>query len=404
MVAYSEFIELSQSGDSDARGQAAHMAAQAYLNHVGPADEQAALYAALVGFLDDPSVKVRAALAYALLHAREAPRPIMLALMADSAVIARAVAQYSPVLIDADLLALIRRGDSSLLVPMALRQAVSPRLAEALLATGDRATVLTLLERPDLTLTPEQFARIAEGLATDDAHMRGLLLARADLPAPVRLKLVQVVALALRQLRVVKGAVAPERLERLLQRATDGALAAIGEHEAGHGRTGFAAAAVSAEQINARVMIHAVVNGHILFFAACITELSGVRQAKVYALLDKGGRAALNALLARCGLGPASRQLLARLIQLARMADLADDVAARHFVVTALTEELIAEHDGDIPTEIEDAFAYLSEQNVMLARQAARGVMAGFARDEAAAARAMLEQPGAELPVVLPAA
>ena len=104
MVAYQEFVSLSQSPDSEERGSAAHLSALVYLNHTGPADEQAALYAALIGFLDDPSVKVRAALAYGLLHSSEAPRPIMLALLHDSTIIARAVLQYSPVLIDADFL------------------------------------------------------------------------------------------------------------------------------------------------------------------------------------------------------------------------------------------------------------------------------------------------------------
>src|SRR3569833_4618951 len=108
MVAYQDFVALSQSGDSEARGQAAQLAAQAYLQHSGPADEHAALYAALIGFLDDPSVRVRAALAYGLLHTYEAPRPILLALLQDSEVISRAVAQYSPALIDADLFGFFR--------------------------------------------------------------------------------------------------------------------------------------------------------------------------------------------------------------------------------------------------------------------------------------------------------
>jgi hypothetical protein len=56
-------------------------------------------------------------------------------------------------------------------------------------------------------------------------------------------------------------------------------------------------------------------------------------------------------------------------------------MTARHFVVTALTEELIVEHEGVIPPDLEDAFAYLSEQNVVLARKAARGVMSAFAGD-----------------------
>src|SRR3954469_21147436 len=109
MVAYQDFVALSQSGDSEARGQAAHLAAQAYLRHTGPADEHAALYAPLIGFLDDPSVRVRASLAYGLLQTMEPPRPILLSLLQDSEVVSRAVAQYSPALIDAGLIGLARK-------------------------------------------------------------------------------------------------------------------------------------------------------------------------------------------------------------------------------------------------------------------------------------------------------
>jgi hypothetical protein len=118
-----------------------------------------------------------------------------------------------------------------------------------------------------------------------------------------------------------------------------------------------------------------------LFFADCVAELSEVSRAKVFTLLETGSRAALNALLARCGLPAGVRNLIARLVLHARDADLADDAAARHFVVTALTEELILEHAGAIPEELEEAFNYLSEQNVNLARGAARGVMAAFSGD-----------------------
>jgi hypothetical protein len=128
-------------------------------------------------------------------------------------------------------------------------------------------------------------------------------------------------------------------------------------------------------------MLHALINGHVMFFADCVMQLSEVPRDKVFTLLEGGSRAALNALLARCGLKEGMRNLVARLVFLARDADLADDVAARHFVVTVLTEELIVEHDGVIPPELEEAFNYLSNQNVGLARGAARGVMSAFAGD-----------------------
>ena len=398
MVAYHEFVSLSQSADSEERGSAAHLSALAYLNHIGPADEQAALYAALIGFLDDPSVKVRAALAYGLLHSTEAPRPIMLALLHDSAIIARAILQYSPVLIDADLVGLIKTLDLSMLVAVSQRVQISPRLAAAIVARGQEAVTLRLLRRRDVALEGGLLSDLAEARG-GDAEMRGALLARSDLPAGARLLLVQKAAEALRGARIVKGAVAEDRLSRVLRDSCDTALSAIGEREAV--RT-TAAAYVSdlivTDRVSARVLLHAVVTGHVMFFADCLAELAQTPRAKVFALLETGSRAALNALLARCGLGEGVRNLLARLVLHARASDLADDAAARHYVVTALTEELIAEHGGQIPEELEEAFTYLSEQNIVLARKAARGVMAAFAADTTAAL------PVAEPRLALPAA
>ena len=113
----------------------------------------------------------------------------------------------------------------------------------------------------------------------------------------------------------------------------------------------------------------------------CLAELAQTPRAKVFTLLESGSRASINALFVRCGIGEGVRNLLARLVLHARSSDLADDAGARHYVVTALTEELIAEHEGVIPEGLEEAFAYLSEQNILLARKAARGVMAAFAME-----------------------
>lgn len=378
MVEYSEFVRLSRSKDSDERGHAAHLAALAYLDHDGPADEHAALYAALIGFLDDPSVKVRAALAYGLLHSPQAPRPIMMALLRDSAVISRAILQYSPLLLDADLIGMVPSGDPSTLVAIAQRERLSPRIAAALIAREDMALTQRLVRRADVALDEALLLDLARRLG-DDATLRGALLARKDLPAPARLILVQRVTESLRQARIVCGALAPERLARLLRDGADTALSAIGETEAVQARRDFVEGLVGSNQLNTRILLHAIVTGHVMFFAACVAELAALSREKVFTLLESGSRASLVALFSRAGLDAESGRLLVRLVLHARLADLADDFAARHYVVTALTEELIAEYDGIIPTALEEAFAYLSEQNIALARKAARGVMSAFA-------------------------
>jgi uncharacterized protein (DUF2336 family) len=257
-----------------------------------------------------------------------------------------------------------------------------------------------ILKRHDIALGDDLLMDLAKRYAAD-AKMRGALLGRPDLPPLARLVLVQHAADALRNARIVKGAIAADRLSRVLRDSCDTALSAIGERRAGDAEAGYVAELIGSDRINTRVLLHAVVTGHVMFFADCLAELAQTPSAKVFALLENGSRAGLNALLARCGLGDGVRNLIARLIMYARSSDLADDVAARHYVVTALTEELIAEHEGDIPAELEEAFAYLSEQNIILARKAARGVMTAFAKETE---RLMALPRSENSPLALPAA
>jgi uncharacterized protein (DUF2336 family) len=272
----------------------------------------------------------------------------------------------------------VRSGDASVLLAVAQRGNLSARLATALIARGHQQITLRVLRRHDIMLPPALLNEIAiaEG---DGAALRGALLARQDLPAEARLHLVQRVAAALGELRIVKGALAPDRLSRLLRNSADTATTAIGEREAVREQTNYAAKLLDARKLNTRMLLHAVVNGHVMFFADCLAELSLAPRSKIFALLENGSKAALSALLGRCGLDEGMRGLFVQLITYARTADLADDVAARHYVVTALTEELISEHEGMIPEVLEEAFNYLSEQNIVLARMAARGVVAAFA-------------------------
>jgi uncharacterized protein (DUF2336 family) len=398
MIGYGEFMALSQSPDSEERGMAAHLAALAYLNHKGPADEQAALYAALFGFLEDRSVKVRAALAYGLLHSAQAPRPLMLALLQDAAVIGRAVMQHSPALVDADLLPLARSAPVDDLVCLAQREKLSPRLADALLARGIGAVDLVVLRRGELALSAERL-RDKAVVSGEIPAIRGALLARTELPADVRLALVQAAGRAIAGLRIVKGAIAPERLARLLRNAEDAALATIGEGASqGEETGGFARHVIATGRLNTRILMHAMVHGQAMFFAACCATLSQLPQRKVFAVLGSGSRTALNALFVRCGLEPGVRNLFARLIEYARSVNLADDLAARHYVVNALTEDLLAEHDGAVPDELAEAFAYLGEQNVVLARKAAKGVLASFAGEQPEAALALPQAERMALP------
>ncbi|HHG90811.1 MAG TPA: DUF2336 domain-containing protein [Devosia sp.] len=353
------------------------MVSAAYAKHDGPADERAALYAAVLGFMDDTSVKVRASLAYGLLHAETAPHLVMVSLANDAPIIARAVVQYSPVLLDVDLLAVAKTSGVEVREAIANRKQLSAKLIRALVSFGHCQITLSLLERGDIRIPTDVLERLTarEG---KNARFRGRLLRRPELPALCRLALVKQVSQALGNSRLVKGAVSPARLRRLMGDALDNSTTLLGELEVQERRSDFTLGLHAADRLNTRLLLHALVNGRVLFFADCLALLAEVPHNKVFALLGQGSRVGLNALLSQCGMAPALRNLVARLVIFARTADLSDDISAKHFIVTALTRELVVEHDGKIPDELEQAFTYLNEQNVKLAREAAQGVMPAF--------------------------
>src|SRR5690606_5527322 len=155
--------------------------------------------------------------------------------------------------------------------------------------------------RADVLLDPSLLIELA-GIHGTSAKWRGALLGRPDLPAAARLLLVQRVTDALRDTRIVRGSLSPDRLSRLLRDGSDTALSAIGEVEACRKSRDFVQTLLGSSQLNARILLHAVVTGHVMFFASCVAELADVTRDKVYTLLEGGSRSALTALFQRAGM------------------------------------------------------------------------------------------------------
>ncbi|AVX04176.1 hypothetical protein MXMO3_01647 [Maritalea myrionectae] len=377
MLGYQDYLDLSQSPHAEERGQAARIAARAYLDHDGPADEHAALYAAVLSFLDDTSVKVRAALAYELLHSDYAPRPVMFALAQDDPIIATAIVQYSPVLREVDLNVLVKAGDEAVLLSIAGRASLSPRLIAELLAKHCRAVDLRLIESNGELLSESSMLELCDRWA-DDAEMRGALLRHVDLPAAGRYLLTEQVAEDLAASRYVKGAIQPVRLARLMRDLVDDATTYIGDDIADKSAYAYIEALVESGRLTPRLLIQSYLVGRHMFFSSCLAQLAKVPAHKASSILAKGSRRGMFALFMKCGFEAPLSNLMCRLVTVGRAHDLAVDQAARHFVVSQLITALIDEHDGDLPDVLVPLFAYLNEMNVTLARNAARGVMATF--------------------------
>lgn len=257
---------------------------------------------AMTFLLDDPSPKVRHALADALCGCPSVPRNIILGLAADQPEIAYVLISRSPVLTDEDLVDLAARGTPETRALIAARGFVSLAVSAALAEIGGEEELLILLENAGAHVSRRSLKRIAERLG-GSAPVRDLLLARSDLPSDARHALVEEVGAALASFGLVQRVIGEARGQRVTREACD--IAAVGM-----------AGSVAVEELPALVMhlretgrltpaflLHALSTGRAEFFSAAIADLSGVCGKRVRSILSGGRVHSIRALFESAGLG-----------------------------------------------------------------------------------------------------
>lgn len=298
VAAFLRWVETAKAGD---RARAANALARAYLRSAMAPPERNAAHVAMTYLLDDPSPRVRLALAEALADSSDAPRALMVSLSEDQPEIASLPILRSPVLSDSDLVDLAGRGSGVTRALIAARPGLSRGVAGALAEIGDAEEVVVLLENQSASIARLTLKRIAERHGGHDG-VRSLLLDRPDLPAAVRQLLVQFVADALSGSAFVRAAIGARRIERITREAGRAATIAIlgsvtadelpvlVEHLRAEGR------------LTPAFLMHALCVGRTDFFACALTTLSSLEERRVRSILATARYHAVRALLESVGL------------------------------------------------------------------------------------------------------
>jgi len=297
--AFLRWVETAKTGD---RVRAAAALGRAYVTAEMNTLDHHAAEMAMTFLLDDPSPKVRLALAEAVADCSRIPRAIILSLAEDQPETAYAVISRSPVLNDMDLVDLAAKGTAETRAVIAARQAMSRPVAAAIAEIGGEEEVLILLENEQARFSCRTLKRLSDRLG----HLwsiRNRLLEREDLPADARHALVEKVGAALSSSGLVQAAIGGRRVERITGEACDRAAVDM-------------AGAVQADQIPPLVehlratgrltpafLLHTLCSGKIDFFAAAIVNLSGVTDKRARSILSDGRVHAIRALFESAGLG-----------------------------------------------------------------------------------------------------
>nr|WP_246748702.1 DUF2336 domain-containing protein [Rhizobium setariae] len=264
--------------------------------------ERDAALMAMTWLLDDPSPKVRLALAESIADAPKAPRALILTLASDQPEIACQIIARSPVLTDVDLVDLAARGDGVTRALIASRFIVSSPVCAAIGEIGDAAEVEALLDNPGAIVTRQTLRRLSERLGYVPA-IRELLLSREELPADARHNLAVSLSDTLCGNDLIRYAIGENRLELVRREACEattvalvavslpGDIPALADHLRRDGR------------LTPNFLMQALCTGRVDFFAAAIVNLSGLAERRVRSIMADGRFHAMRALYEAAGLG-----------------------------------------------------------------------------------------------------
>jgi uncharacterized protein (DUF2336 family) len=329
--AFLRWVETARTGD---RVKAATALAKAFRRLPAGSEERHSALVAMTYLLDDPSPRVRLALAEALAQSAQAPRGIVAALAEDQPEIAGTVIAMSPVLTEADLVDLAGRGDGVVRGLIASRRSLEPGAAAAIAEIGDEVEVALLLENQTAALTRYALRRIAERFG-DIAHIRDILLGREDLPADAQQLLVEHVSSVLANSSLVRAALSPRRIDWLTQETGEAATVAIAGAISLEESLGLAEHLRDRGRLTPALLMQALCTGKVDFFASAVVVLSGLGEARVRPILATGRAHAVGALLQACGLTRSMAKIFVEAVMLWRQ-------AAAGRAIRSISSQLIA--------------------------------------------------------------
>jgi uncharacterized protein (DUF2336 family) len=175
-----QFLQWMRTAPAAERGDATSALARAYLySDLGP-DDRAATEGALIMLLDDPSPVVRAQLARALAFTEQAPPAVILGLAADQPEIASWVLEYSPLLLDTDLVDAVATGSPQNQIAIAKRSDLPRSVSAAIAEVGCAEACLVLVENPGAAIATLRFC------LSGHPTVVGILESAAEIRPPVR--------------------------------------------------------------------------------------------------------------------------------------------------------------------------------------------------------------------------
>jgi uncharacterized protein (DUF2336 family) len=321
------------------RAAAANALARAYIERDLPFEDRCAAEAALTLLLDDPSAKVRLAMAEALSMSHHAPIQIIAALASDQPEVAAFVLARSPLLTDADLIDRVAAGSKATQKLVAGRPVVSMALAAAIAEIGEPEACVELIANSGAAIAALSFRRMAER----HGHLpsvREAMIADPRLPADCRHMLLVKLGDALKQAPLVAALMGAARADRVMRDACVKASLTVIENTRAEEHGALIEHLRLRGDLTSSFIIRAIAHGKVDFFGSAMVALTGQAEHRVRALLSGGHDGALSALFRGAGLAVSTHSVILRALKIWREVANGKRVAGAQEVTWLMLKEL----------------------------------------------------------------
>jgi uncharacterized protein (DUF2336 family) len=248
----------------------------------------------------DAETAVRHAVADSMKNSKALPRDVAVKLAKDEPSVAIPILEWSTVLTDEDLVAVLADGNGTKQVAVARRAEVSTTVAAALIDTGNAAAVTTLVSNEGAALNEDLLKRTLDRYGKFET-VKAAMVHRNELPVTISERLVALVSDKLKLVLASRHSLSDDMASDIIlearERATVGLLS---KATPAQDSQALVAQLHARGRLTPSLVLRALCTGDIRFTEDAFAEISGISGDKVALLVHDKGPLGLKSIYKKC--------------------------------------------------------------------------------------------------------
>ncbi|MCH8808466.1 MAG: DUF2336 domain-containing protein [Proteobacteria bacterium] len=297
-----DVAKLMADPSSEVRAETtAKIASQFTTEALSPAERQIAedIFRKLV---KDVELRVREALASHLKNSPDLPHDVAMALAKDVDSVSLPMIKFSEVLTDEDLIEIVRDQGAAKQVAVAQRPSVSPRVADALVDTGNDKAVARLVANDGAKLTEKLLGRVMDEYEASDA-VSDSLARRPNMPASVSAQLIEKLSERLQDFLLSTHDVSPDIASNLILQARERATMSLVDYGSTDAELdNLIEQLFRRDRLTPSLLLRSVCMGDIHFFERAVARLADLPLQNARILIHDQGLLGLESIYMKADL------------------------------------------------------------------------------------------------------